>query len=202
MNEEDCPSYHTKKRLSEFIDVRKGSLDSIFCHEVIKKYKLDPRKTPASTVGGVTDRLYRKTKLNISNLEEWKTFDDHFFNILAEELKTYCVQPAKPIQDAGYLIAHQDKEGYYHWHSDSHWELGWNRIITFIWYLNTLKDGHTEFSFGRKIKPNVGDLLLFPSNDMFVHRSNFTSSDKYICTGWIYEKTATPDNPSNSYLPT
>ena len=63
------------------------------------------------------------------------------------------------------------------------------RIITFLWYLNTVEEGgETEFFNGRiSIKPEKGKLLLFPSTWTYIHRGNMPiSNDKYILTGWIY----------------
>jgi len=78
-------------------------------------------------------------------------------------------------------------EGYYHFHVD---DKG-TRVMVFMWYLNNVDDGgETEFmtDHGRLIvKPKKGSLLLFPSTWTYKHRGNMpTSSDKYICNGWIH----------------
>jgi hypothetical protein len=64
-----------------------------------------------------------------------------------------------------------------------------SRLLTFIWYLNTVENGgETEFFNGRiKIKPEKGKLLLFPSTWTYNHKGNIPiSSDKYIVTGWVW----------------
>jgi hypothetical protein len=64
------------------------------------------------------------------------------------------------------------------------------RVITFIWYLNTVEEGgETEFWTDYNIKPTTGKLVLFPSSWTFPHRGKMPiSDDKYIITGWIYTK--------------
>ena len=54
-------------------------------------------------------------------------------------------------------------------------------------YLNTLdynEGGITEFINGRKIKPDIGKILIFPSNWSFVHRGQEVKSKviKYTIT--------------------
>ena len=63
-----------------------------------------------------------------------------------------------------------------------------DRKLTFIWYLNDIKDGgYTEFIDGTKIKPEVGKLVIFPASWEFLHRGvPPKSEDKYLCTGWVH----------------
>lgn len=195
--------FHTKHKLSDFVEVQKGVLNPKFCKEVIKKYKSDDRKSKAITVGGVNEEVQRRNGIAISNKSDWESFDKEIFEALERSLKKcHFYNPQSSVQDAGYTVTHQDPSGYYHWHDDAHWEQGHNRIVTFIFYLNTLKDGHTEFCFGKKVKPTVGNLLIFPANTIFVHRSVPTVSDKYVCGGFIYEKTFDVENSLNRYLST
>ena len=61
-------------------------------------------------------------------------------------------------------------------------------LITYLFYLNTIEEGgETEFIDGTKIKPETGKLLIFPATWTYEHRGNVPiSSNKYICTGWLY----------------
>ena len=55
-------------------------------------------------------------------------------------------------------------------------------------YLNDMPDGEaeTEFLFQkRRIKPEVGTIVIWPAGMTHVHRGNTVfTKDKYILTGW------------------
>ena len=61
------------------------------------------------------------------------------------------------------------------------------RCLNFIWYLNEVEiGGETAMIDNYKIKPQIGKLVLFPSEWFYIHCGNIPqSSDKYIITGWI-----------------
>lgn len=81
-------------------------------------------------------------------------------------------------------------EGKYVYHND--FSVDWNRkqyrVITFLWYLNTISEGgETELLGEILVKPEAGKLLLFPACWTFPHRGKVPiSDDKYIVTGWFY----------------
>ena len=63
------------------------------------------------------------------------------------------------------------------------------RIITFIWYLNNVEEGGETLFEDFKIKPMEGSSLFFPATWTYPHSGAMpTSNDKYIITGWIYNK--------------
>lgn len=81
-------------------------------------------------------------------------------------------------------------EGYHVWHADG----GSNdfkirqRAVTFILYLNDVKDGgETEFLYQQtRIPPETGKFVIFPSAYTHIHRGNPPlNGEKYILTGWI-----------------
>ena len=66
------------------------------------------------------------------------------------------------------------------------------RQLSVIFYLNDVPDGGGEqffVSHGEErvtIKPKIGDVLVFPSNFPFHHRSSLPiSNNKYVVTTWI-----------------
>jgi len=65
-----------------------------------------------------------------------------------------------------------------------------HRTVTYLWYLNDVEEGgETEFWGTYKIQPKKGKLIFFPACWCFPHRGKMPiSSDKYIITGWFYEK--------------
>ena len=68
------------------------------------------------------------------------------------------------------------------------WDKQQYRVITFLWYLNTVEEGgETELLGSVNIKPERGKLLLFPASWTFPHRGKMPiSHDKYIVTGWFH----------------
>jgi len=61
-------------------------------------------------------------------------------------------------------------------------------VLNFIWYLNSIDNGgETECIDSYKIKPEIGKILIFPT-EWFLPYYNKPpiSSDKYIITGLIY----------------
>lgn len=61
-------------------------------------------------------------------------------------------------------------------------------VLNFIWYLNSIDNGgETEYIGSYKIKPEMGKIVLFPSDWFFYYYNNPPiSSDKYIITGLIF----------------
>lgn len=82
--------------------------------------------------------------------------------------------------------------GYPHWHSEIY-PFDPNadtlhRALLFTIYLNEVPEaGETEFYYQqRKIRPEVGSLLIAPAGFTHTHRGNMPiGGDKYIATSWI-----------------
>jgi hypothetical protein len=59
-----------------------------------------------------------------------------------------------------------------------------------VYYANDdYEGGELEFIYfnNLKIKPNAGELLIFPSNYLFVHKVNpITKGEKYAATSFAY----------------
>jgi len=111
---------------------------------------------------------------------------------------------AKYLSEETYQIQRYRKgEGKYVYHEDFSvkWESRQFRVITFLWYLNTIAEGgETELLGEICVKPEAGKLLLFPSSWTFPHRGKMPiSEDKYIVTGWFHvcDELPNPSNPSN-----
>ncbi len=92
------------------------------------------------------------------------------------------------VTDTGFQIQRTKPYHGYGWHTDFHVEkeLG-IRIITFIFYLNTVREGWTEFWNGNKVQPQKGRLLLFPSTATYYHQGYPPLDTKYIITGWLHK---------------
>jgi hypothetical protein len=87
----------------------------------------------------------------------------------------------------GFVLHEIEKGGHYLWHHDQYWRFSCNFIQVII-YLNTLQDdegGCTEFINGRKVRPEIGKVLVYPQSWTFLHKGGKVTGDntKYICTG-------------------
>ena len=92
------------------------------------------------------------------------------------------------VTDTGFQIQRTKPHHGYGWHTDF-WvdkQIG-IRIITFIFYLNTVREGWTQFWNGDQIQPQKGRLLLFPSNSTYYHQGYPPLDTKYIITGWLHK---------------
>ena len=101
----------------------------------------------------------------------------------------------KVIKDTGYKMKKHKKnkknEGFNSWHIDSHpgssAGISRDRIISFIWFLNTVEEGgEIEMYDGEKIKPEQGKLLIFPATWSYNYNNKMPiSNNKYFISGWM-----------------
>ena len=183
-----------KTKSSDFIYIQKDALPRSFCNNVIQKFELDDRKRQGRVGSGVRLDIKRSCDLSITGKEDWKSYDEAFFKSLNNALKEYLrFIPEEYIQfkalnriedDTGYQIQKTQPGDYYIWHHDQ----TKTRLVTFIWYLNDVKDGgYTEFIDGTRIQPEAGKLIIFPATWDFLHRGVSPKTEtKYICTGWVH----------------
>ena len=183
-----------KTKSSDFIYIQKDALPKSFCDNVIQKFELDDRKRQGQVGSGVRLDIKRSCDLSITGKEDWKSYDEAFFKSLNNALKEYLrFIPEEYIQfkalgrfedDTGYQIQKTQPGDYYIWHHDQ----TKTRLVTFIWYLNDVKDdGYTEFIDGTRIQPEAGKLIIFPATWDFLHRGVSPKTEtKYLCTGWVH----------------
>ena len=183
-----------KRKFSDFIYIQKDALPKSFCDNVIQKFELDDRKRQGQVGSGVRLDIKRSCDLSITGKEDWESYDQAFFKSLNDALKEYLrFIPEEYLQsralgrfedDTGYQIQKTQPGDYYIWHHDQ----TKTRLVTFIWYLNDVKDGgYTEFIDGTRIQPEAGKLIIFPATWDFLHRGVSPKTEtKYICTGWVH----------------
>ena len=183
-----------KTKFTDFIYVERDALPKSFCNNVIEKFEQDDRKRQGQVGGGVQLDIKRSSDLSISELDDWKSYDQAFFKSLNGGLKKYIrFLPEEYMKhralselgnDTGYQIQRTQPNDYYIWHHDQ----TKTRLVTFIWYLNDVKDdGYTEFIDGTRIQPEAGKLIIFPATWDFLHRGVSPKTEtKYICTGWVH----------------
>ena len=92
------------------------------------------------------------------------------------------------VTDTGFQIQRTKPHHGYGWHTDFWVEnlLG-IRIITFIFYLNTVREGWTQFWNGDQVQPQKGRVMLFPSTATYYHQGYPPLDTKYIITGWLHK---------------
>lgn len=193
-----------------FVQEFPNALSSEFCRGVIEKFDQDDRKYPGML--GDPPRLCESVKtsidLHISSFSGYEMEDKVFFESLQEHLPSYLESTLVPTNfsafgggDTGYQIQRTDPGGFYTWHTDQSQvvdEFGRLRLLTFIWYLNTLREedeGCTEFWDGLKVRPEEGKLLIFPASWTYVHRGCPPKVPKYICTGWVLSNVISDELP-------
>ena len=185
--------------LSTFIYIKKDTLPKSFCSNVIEKFEQDDRKKQGVVGSGINLDMKISCDLNISEYDDWNTFDEVFYKSLNSELHEYSDFVPDIFKlwdinldgnDTGYQIQRTRPGDFYNWHHDS---VG-TRILTFIWYLNDVKhNGYTEFLDGTKIQPETGKFVIFPATWNYMHRGVSPKDEtKYICTGWIYKPNERP----------
>ena len=188
--------FNRKKKLdfSNFIYTERNALPTSFCNNVIEKFEQDDRKRQGQVGGGVHLDIKRSSDLSISGLNDWKSYDEAFYNSLHSALKRYSTFIPEEFykfkalstlsNDTGYQIQRTQPGDYYIWHHDQ----TTSRLVTFIWYLNDIKDGgYTEFIDGTRIQPEAGKLIIFPATWDFLHRGVSPKTEtKYLCTGWVH----------------
>jgi len=119
--------------------------------------------------------------------------------LMDEYFKKYSqFLPKRPTQyEQIHLLKYEANDGWYHFHSDNDGTPESNidnRVISVIIYLNDVKEGgETEFEYidVGPIKPNQGDVIMFPSGKSHCHRGNIPiSGQKYIAVLWLKEERA------------
>lgn len=152
---------------------------------------------------GYAPHIKQSTDLHISGLEGWEDIDSQLFDILSESINQYHLHVGNyigeinflqnPLNDQGYQIQRTEPGGFYVWHTDERDDHDKSRYLTYLWYLNDVVEGHTEFISGERVYPEEGKLLLFPATWTYQHRGTPPKSVKYICTGWMTEDTIQPE---------
>jgi len=198
------------KFVNNLIYEKKNSLPGILCDEIIKLYEEQTDKHyPGSTFGGINPQVKDTTDMLIPKNEDgvWKKIERTLYielqknvkiyieNLMFDELlknnNNYKLLGSKELHIDFFMIQKYNKSsGKYIYHDDFCADFLKNRyrVLTYIWYLNTVEEGgQTEFFGNHLIKPEKGKLLLFPSSWTFPHCGKVPiSSNKYIITGWFY----------------
>ena len=184
-----------------FIWIKDNAIATDVCQQLIERFeKYKEHQEQGVTGGGLQLYIKDSFDLNISNSLEFRDITYILNTVVQEELCNYydhCKKQTRKsfmtgedipivIPVAQYFnLSHQVQKTLptkgYTWHTDAY--VG--RILTYIFYLNDVEEGWTEFLQGDKISPKEGRLLIFPSDSTYYHQGCPPKTDKYISTGWL-----------------
>ena len=190
---------------NSYIYSNNNSISKELCADIIDLFEKEDDKYEGVTMGGLDKKVKDTTDFIIPKVsEKWNKISSFLSDELTRNITTYLKQ-LNNNNNNNNLIFFKNKEitvkqfqiqryianiGKYVYHSDADIDVQENkyRIITFLWYLNTVNEGgETEFNGNVLVKPEVGKLILFPATWTFPHCGKMPiSNDKYILTGWIY----------------
>ena len=198
----------------EYIHEERNMLPKTFCKELIEKFESDSRKEEGTINSGtiIAPKIRKCTDLFIERCDDWGVectrLNDAFYialsnyimnlklNVFGED-KAHIVDQlflVNNVHKSGFIIGRYDVGGHFNWHID--YVYTEDRICNFIIYLND-HEACTEFLNGKKIKPEAGKILLFPTTWTHAHcGQTIEKGNKYIITGFIYyEKKMTQSLP-------
>jgi len=187
----------------EYIHEERNMLPKTFCQELIEKFESDSRKGEGELQGGHVDTTMKKCiDLKIESYADWGVectrLNDAFYiasinylnnlklNVFGED-KAHIVDElfgGKNVRKSELLMGRYGVGGQFNWHIDYNRPI--DRICNFIIYLND-HEACTEFLDGKKIKPEAGKIIFFPTTWAHAHCGQpVEKGNKYIITGFIY----------------
>lgn len=203
--------------IENFLYVNNSSICNQLCNDIIGLFEEQSGKYEGVTASGLnknikdtTDFLIPRKDADLETIKKWERIDKFLSKELDRNVKKYIqnlndkmniieensdskfnICSSNALVTKEFMIQRYIKnKGRYIYHNDSCVE--WNnkkyRLITYLFYLNTVDEGgQTEFWGEYKIKPEAGKLLLFPASWVYPHRGMMPiSNNKYIITGWLY----------------
>lgn len=202
---------------NNYFYINHNSISKELCKKIRDMFDVDENKYEGITSGGL-NKIIKDTKdlvipntPNKTGFDKWSKIQKFLEKELAKNTKEYVKilddlvvknhekentnveyrTFGNVLSNDSFMIQRYTKQkGRYIYHNDfrSDWSEKKYRVITYLWYLNTVEEGgETEFWGTHTIKPETGKLLLFPASWTFPHRGKVPiSHDKYIITGWLY----------------
>ena len=197
----------------EYIYEAHNILPKTFCKEMIEKFDSDSRRRPGEVQGGAINHEVKKcSDLSIEGITGWgvesKRLNDAFntafidyqnylkLNIFGEE-KADIVDnlfSGKNVVRNTFTFRKYQVGDYFKWHIDYGHSM--SRICNFIIYLND-HEACTEFLNGKKIKPEAGKIVFFPTTWVHAHcGQTIEKGNKYMVTSFIHY-----DDINERYIP-
>jgi len=197
----------------EYIYEAHNMLPKTFCQEMIEKFESDSRRRQGETQSGAVDHTLKKcTDLSIEAITDWgvesKHLDDAFntafidyqnylkLNVFGED-KAHIVDQlfvGKNVVRNSLTFRKYQVGDYFKWHID--YLHSADRICNFIIYLND-HEACTEFLNGKKIKPEAGKIVFFPTTWVHAHcGQTIEKGNKYMVTSFLHY-----DDTNERYIP-
>jgi hypothetical protein len=153
---------------------REGNCLTVTGEEVIDKDYKDSTDQDFNIITAYSLYIEYKEYLRKFMSEYIKIYEHFKLNAPLSELEGINFQHYKASQ--GFKVFHAERVN----NSKS------SRVLVFMTYLNTVKNGGTEF-INQKIitKAEKGLTLFWPSDWTHTHRGVVSKQDKYILTGWL-----------------
>tara|TARA_Y100000114_G_scaffold46760_1_gene42594 strand:+ start:230 stop:850 length:621 start_codon:yes stop_codon:yes gene_type:complete len=184
-----------------FTWVKDKVLPGDFCKHIIEKFENNIHLAEQGETGNGLDLNTKKSlDLCISRWEDWKEENKYMQDSLRScvaEYQNFTQQtkrksfvtgenyhfapPYKMYKDTGFQIQKTEAGEGFTWHSDGYA----GRVLTYIFYLNTVDEGWTQFHNGDQIAPETGKVLIFPADWTYFHQGYPPKQTKYIMTGWL-----------------
>ena len=195
----ELPKYDSAQKDPLFA-VYDNELPPDFCRDVIRRFEEDERKVVGMVGGGAKGRVDPRVKATTEILlwthrDGWEDVNEVILASLKRRLRDYMQVwgPAFPIgisPEEPRITRYREGEGFFAWHSDN---IGRSptRVITAIWYLNTVaRGGETDYRWQNiAIAPVEGRMTLCPVGWPFIHRGNPPiGGPKYILITQLHQQ--------------
>jgi hypothetical protein len=179
-----------------FIEHKKGVLSREFCKRVCDWF--DFQETQGSYIIPRSDEYVTDTQIFANQVgfamnSIVSTLHKPIYDVIGKAAKEYFekypfIHTAGSHAVVDFKIQKTRKgEGFTGWHYESG-DLQHNRrFLTFMFYLNDVRQGgETEFYYQNlKFKPSAGDLLIWPAGFTHMHKGHPPKKEtKYIITTW------------------
>lgn len=184
--------------MTNFIKIYKKAFTKDYCNKLIDLYE-------ACELNGFTktrqedenvprhiknDSILFRNSMDIIHFPHYGEFMEVFWRLYEEYANTYTALKSMDPHRIYSIKLQKTRpgEGYHVWHHELQNRQSQARILTFILYLNDIEHGgETEFLYQSiRVKPEQGDLMLWPAYFTHVHRGNPPLQEtKYILTGWV-----------------
>tara|TARA_B100001248_G_C27168373_1_gene356790 strand:+ start:72 stop:668 length:597 start_codon:yes stop_codon:yes gene_type:complete len=193
-------------KVPTFISIYDNALSNDECNQMIGEFEISRHLQEQ----GVTAPSYKpniecKISTDVShNLDDGTTTSD----ILRKKLYIYCKKYCEEYPDInnhleawtacnGYNVQkYNPGEGYFSRHCEVNCIQNAPRVLVWMFYLNNVPDGGTEFpTYDIRTDAIEGRLVLWPSYWTHIHNGQVShTTTKYIATGWYAFQH--PDFPS------
>lgn len=170
-------------------------IDKSICKKLINIFEKNKKLTePGRTIKGgekvIEKEIKASTDLCITPSPIYEFYFVELQKCLNEYIKQYSYVnnlPSFKIVEDFNIQKYKKNEGFFKYHFERGGVPTTKRILVFMTYLNTVKDGgETEFLYQKtKVKAEEGLTLIWPSDWTHTHRGITSKSEnKYIVTGW------------------